>query len=83
MNNQILMTLNDFISLDDSIKEETVLRANCVNDLHKGNSRISIYDLGDFFVEVLMNIKDKKISRFRFFRSDLQLDYIGQIDVRI
>lgn len=77
------MTLNDFIILDDRTKEQTVLKANCVNDLHKGNSRISIYDLGDFFVEVLTNLTDKRIARFRFFRSDLQLDYIGQIDMRI
>ncbi|HCN83839.1 MAG TPA: hypothetical protein DIT07_09490 [Sphingobacteriaceae bacterium] len=82
MNNQIVMTFNDFIILDDHSKEETVRKANCIGDHHKGNNRISIYDLGDFFVEVLFNIRDKKISRFRFFRSDLQIDYIGQIDVR-
>jgi hypothetical protein len=74
------MTINDFIKLDDLSKEQAVSAAVCLTNQHVGSTKVLTYDFGDFRVEVVYN--RKKIMRFRFFRTDLHVDYIGQIDMR-
>jgi len=76
------MTLYEFNFLSDDDKALEIWNGAFIADRIEASSRILLYQLYSFYVEVYYHTEQNKIQKFRSFSSTNQLDiYLARIDI--
>lgn len=76
------MTIYGFIHLSSDEKAKATWDGEFLLTREENDSRIALYHLGSFFVEVFYNLEKNEITKFRPFKSKKLLEsYLSGIDL--
>lgn len=76
------MNIYEFTQLDINQKAEVVWNATFLADRFEKEDNILLFSMGDFFVEIIYNVKDNEVITIRPFRNPRLLEpYSEGVDI--
>jgi len=77
-----MVTLYDFMRMDDNERGEAVFAGPCLGDRQEDGHHVQLYRVDEFYVEVFYDPAANEITRFRpFANPELLIPYIDITDI--